>query len=65
MHSLYFPTKPATILTIGGTDINATVTVPKRLMDRLENAAARESETRRRALAMAEEFAPRVTPRVI
>ena len=65
MHSLYLPTKPATILTISGTDINATVTVPKGLMDRLENAAAREPETRRRVVAMAEEFAPRVTPRVM
>ena len=55
MHSLYFPTKPATILTIGGTDVGARVTAPKRLMDRLENAAARGSE-RRRAVAMAEEF---------
>lgn len=65
MHSLYFLTKPATILTTGGTDVNATVTVPKILMDRLENAAARGSEKRRRAVAMAEEFAPRVTPRVM
>ena len=65
MHSLYLPTKPAKILTISGTDINATVTVPKGLMDRLENAAAREPETRRRVVAMAEEFAPRVTPRVM
>jgi hypothetical protein len=41
------------------------VTVPKRLMDKLENAAARGPETRRRAVAMAEEFAPRVTPRIM
>ena len=65
MHGLYLPTKPATNLTIGGTDINSTVTVPKRLMYRFENAAARETETKRMAVAMAEEFAPRVTPRVM
>lgn len=65
MHSPYCPIKPATILTIGGTDVNAIVTVPKRLMDRLENATARGPETSRRAVAMAEEFAPRVTPRVM
>ena len=65
MHSLYFPTKPATILAVGGTNVNATVTVPKRLMDRLENAAVRGSDTRRRAVAVTEEFAPRVIPRVI
>ena len=47
MHSLYFPTKPATILTIGETDVKAIVTVRKRLMDRLDNAAARGSERRR------------------
>jgi len=65
MHSLYCPIKLAKILTIGGTDVNAIVTVPKRLMDRLENAAARGPEMRRRAVATAEEFAPRVTPRVM
>jgi len=65
MHSLYCPIKPATIHTIGGTGVNAIVTVPKRLVDRLENVTARGPETSRRAAAMAEEFAPRVTPRVM
>jgi hypothetical protein len=45
-------------------DVKATVMVPKRLIDKLDKAAARGSDTRRRAVAIAEEFPPSVTPRV-
>ena len=49
---------------IGGIEVKSTVTVPKRPIDRLDNAAARGSVFSRRAVAMADEFAPSVTPRV-
>jgi hypothetical protein len=64
----YIPYMPAscwTILTIAGTDENATVIVPNKPSARLEKAAARGSVTRSSAVAMAEELPPSVTPRVI
>jgi hypothetical protein len=48
----------------GGIEVRATVIVPKRLIDKLDKAAARGSDTSRRAVAIAEEFPPNVTPRV-
>ena len=48
----------------GGIDVNSTVTVPKRLIDRLESAAARGSVRRSSAVAMALELTPKVTPLV-
>lgn len=48
-----------------GTEVIATVIVPNKPMARLENAAARGSVTRSKAVAMAEEFPPRVTPLVM
>lgn len=48
-----------------GTEVNATVTVPNNPMARLENAAALGSVTRSKAVAMADELPPNVTPRVI
>lgn len=50
--------------TIGGTEVNATVISPKSAMDREESAAARGSDTNSKAVAIAEEFPPSVTPRV-
>lgn len=52
-------------LAIGGIDVNKTVMVPNKLMDRLDSAAARGSVRRSKAVAMADELAPSVTPRVI
>lgn len=58
------PTRDCITAVIGGIDVNKTVTVPNRLMARIESAAARGSVRRRSADAMAEELAPSVTPRV-
>ncbi len=58
------PTSPTTTLTIGGTDVKATMTVPNKLIDKLASAAARGSETSSKAVAIAEELLPRATPRV-
>lgn len=58
------PTSDLTVFAIGGMDVKRTVIVPKRLIDKLDSAAALGSERRRSAVATAEEFAPRVTPRV-
>lgn len=52
------------MLAIGGIDVNNTVTVPNRLIDRLDNAAARGSVLRSNAVAMALELTPKVTPLV-
>jgi hypothetical protein len=38
--------------------------IPNKLMDRLESAAARGSDSRRRAVAIALELPPNVTPLV-
>lgn len=53
------------IVTNGGTLVKATVMVPNRPILKLENAAALGSVVNSKAVATAEEFAPRVTPRVI
>ena len=50
--------------TIGGTEVSARVMIPNKLMLRLDNAAALGSETKSSAVAIAEEFAPNVTPLV-
>jgi len=63
-HLNHNPTSAAIALTIGGTLVSASVMMPKRLMLRLLSAAARGSLTRRRAVAIAEEFPPNVTPLV-
>jgi hypothetical protein len=47
-----------------GTDVNASVMIPKRLMLRLDKAAALGSDCNRTAVTMAEELPPRVTPLV-
>ena len=47
-----------------GTDVNAKVMMPNKLMLRLERAAALGSDTNSTAVAIAEEFPPRVTPLV-
>lgn len=52
-------------LAMGGMDVNKTVMVPNKLIDKLDSAAARGSVRKRRAVAMAEELAPSVTPRVM
>ena len=58
------PTRARTTLTTGGTDVNATKTVPNRLIERLDSAAALGSELSSNAVAMADELPPKVTPRV-
>lgn len=62
--AFHIPTSPLTALAIGGMDVNNTVIVPNKLIDRLDNAAALGSDLSKRAVATAEELAPRVTPRV-
>ena len=44
--------------------MKSTVMVPKRPIERLDNAAARGSVRNRSAVAIADEFAPSVTPLV-
>lgn len=44
--------------------MNSTVIVPKRLIERLDSAAALGSVRRSSAVATADELAPSVTPRV-
>ena len=51
-------------MAIDGIDVNRTVIVPKRLIERLERAAARGSVRKSKAVPMAEELAPSVTPLV-
>lgn len=48
------PTKASTIFTTGGMDVNATITVPKRPIERLDNAAALGSELSNIAVAIAD-----------
>jgi hypothetical protein len=59
------PTRLRIILTSGGTLVSATVIVPNSPILRLENAAALGSVVNNRAVATAEELAPRVIPRVM
>ena len=61
---VYRPTNDRIMLVIGGMDVNRTVIVPNKLIDRLERAAALGSVRRRTAVATADEFAPSVTPLV-
>lgn len=58
------PTSDLTAFAMGGIEVNSTVIVPKRLIDRLDSAAALGSVRSNRAVATAEELAPSVTPRV-
>jgi hypothetical protein len=48
-----------------GIDVNPTVIVPNSPIAKLEKAAARGSVTSNRAVAIADEFPPIVTPRVM
>lgn len=57
-------TSEQTALAIGGTDVNPSVIIPKRLIDKLDSAAARGSDNSRSAVAIALEFPPNVTPLV-
>lgn len=52
-------------MTRGGILVKATVMVPNNPMLKLENAAALGSVVRSKAVATADELAPRVTPLVI
>jgi hypothetical protein len=61
---LYKSTNDSIDLTMTGTDVKANVMIPNKLILRLDSAAARGSETNKTAVAIAEEFPPRVTPRV-
>lgn len=58
------PTSVLTNVAAGGIEVKSTVMVPKRLMDRLDRAAARGSVRRSTAVPMALELMPWVTPRV-
>jgi hypothetical protein len=60
----YSPTNPRMACTIGGTEVKASVIIPKSVIDKLDRAAARGSVTRSRAVAIADELPPSVTPRV-
>jgi len=51
-------------LTTGGTELSERVMMPNRDIERLESAAARGSVTKSNAVAMADEFPPKVTPLV-
>jgi hypothetical protein len=57
-------TKESIALTIGGTEVSAKVIIPNKLIERLDRAAALGSETSNSAVAIADEFAPSVTPLV-
>jgi hypothetical protein len=61
----YSPANDCTIVTIAGTDENATVMVPNRPKAKLEKAAALGSVTNNKAVAIAEEFVPRDIPLVM
>lgn len=60
----YSPTRDLTAFAIGGIEVNNTVIVPNRLIERLDSAAALGSVRSSSAVATAEELAPSVTPRV-
>jgi hypothetical protein len=62
--SAHKSTNESIALTITGTDVKANVMIPKRLILRLESAAALGSDASKTAVAIAEEFPPRVTPLV-
>jgi hypothetical protein len=56
------PTIALITVAMGGMDVKRTVTVPNKIMERLERAAALGSVRRRRAVAMALELTPSVMP---
>lgn len=58
------PTSDLTAFAIGGIEVNSTVIVPNRLIERLDSAAALGSVRSSKAVATADELAPSVTPRV-
>lgn len=62
--SSIYCTNESIAVTIGGTEVKASVMIPKRLILRLDKAAARGSVTSKSAVAIAEELPPSVTPRV-
>jgi hypothetical protein len=64
LNDIYKSTKESTARTIGGTEVNANVMIPNKLIERLDRAAARGSETKSSAVAIADEFPPNVTPLV-
>lgn len=49
---------------MGGTEVKTTVMMPNKLIDRLDSAAARGSDSSNNAVAIALEFPPSVTPLV-
>lgn len=62
--SIQMLTNEAIARAIEGTDVNDSVIIPNKLIDKLDNAAARGSDSKRSAVAIALEFPPSVTPRV-
>jgi len=58
------PTSDRITVTMGGIEVNKTVIAPNKLIDKLDKAAARGSVLKSKAVAIADEFAPNVTPRV-
>jgi hypothetical protein len=60
----YKPTNARTISRNTGKDVKSTVMVPNRLMVRLDSAAARGSVLSSKTVAIADAFAPSVTPRL-
>jgi hypothetical protein len=62
--STYKSTNESIAFTMTGTDVKAKVMIPNKLILRLDRAAARGSETSKTAVAIADEFPPKVTPRV-
>jgi hypothetical protein len=58
------PTNDRITVTMGGIEVNKTVIAPNKLIDKLDRAAARGSVFKSKAVAIADEFAPNVTPRV-
>lgn len=64
-NNIHLPARWAMMSATAGTEVKATVIVPKSPMARLEKAAALGSVTRSKAVAMAEELPPSVTPRVM
>jgi len=57
-------TKESIALTITGTEVNARVMIPNKLILRLDKAAALGSDCSKTAVAMADEEPPSVTPLV-
>jgi hypothetical protein len=62
INSIHKSTSESIARAIGGTDVNPNVIIPNRLIDKLESAAARGSDSSKSAVAIALEFPPNVTP---